>query len=333
MKPSPPTPRAVIAARLAVSASLVAALLWFADVHSVMERLRSLSLAFVLCAWGYYAGCQWLSSCRWRLFLCAKGIRDVPVSELFRYYMIGMFLNSFLPGAVGGDAAKAYHLYRRIGDGHLAIGTVVLERFSGLLGLSLLSLVSLALGLSWLGKPSIIVAVGAAALFLSVIVLALWWTPLSQPVQRLLGRFGPNSLGPRLQSFHAALAGYRDHPGTVLRAVALSLLIQGLYALFFGFVAWGLGIRIDVIYFVLFLPLVTLAMLVPISFGGLGVREAMLVLLFAQVGVPAADVLAVSLTAHGLNMLLSLWGGALMLAPAARRAALNEPGTAGGGRP
>jgi hypothetical protein len=89
--------------------------------------------------------------------------------------------------------------------------------------------------------------------------------------------------------------------------------IQGLYALYFGVVAWGLGIEIGVYYFVLFQPPVTLAMLAPVSFGGLGVRGAMLVLLFREVGVAPADVLAVSLTAYVLCTPLSLAGGLLLV--------------------
>jgi uncharacterized membrane protein YbhN (UPF0104 family) len=88
-----------------------------------------------------------------------------------------------------------------------------------------------------------------------------------------------------------------------------------------------MGIPIDFIYFVLFLPLVTLVSLVPISIGGLGIREAVMVALFAAVGVSKADVLSVSLTVHIINTLLSLWGGFLLLrrpAPVVAPAGTNE---------
>lgn len=299
-------------AKIAVSCLLLAVLLWQVDLQVLVERLRGLSPGFIVFAWGYYAVCQLLSSYRWQMFLSAKGI-PVPVPTLFSYYMIGMFLNNFLPGAVGGDAAKTYYLYRRTGQGHYALGSVFLERFAGLLGLSLMSIVALVIGLPWIREPLILAAVAGTALFLLVVVLGLWWAPLSPPIQNLLGRVLPGSIGPRLQQLYEALAGYRQYPGTILRAVALSMVIQGLYALYYGVVAWGLGISIDVLYFLLFLPVVTLAMLAPISLGGWGVREAMLVFLFSRVGVAAVDVLAVSLTAHLLSTLLSLWGGLLWL--------------------
>lgn len=295
-----------------MSAVLLGVLFWRVEPGRVVQGLQQLSPAFVLFAWVYYASCQLLSSYRWQMFLTAKNIA-VPVTRLFSFYMIGMFLNTFLPGAVGGDAAKAYYVYRRSGQGNYALSSVLLERFSGLLGLSVISITALAIGLSSIWKPVILASVGGTALILLAVASALWWAPLSPPIRGALRRVLPASIGPRLQQLYGALASYREHPGTLVRAVALSVAIQGLYALYYGVVSWGLGLSIDVYYFLLLLPPVTLVMIAPISVGGLGIREAMLVLLFGQVGVAAADILAVSLTAHLLNTGLGLWGGLLLL--------------------
>ena len=311
-------------AQVAVSGLLVGLLLWRTDVERVAEHVQRLTLAFVLFASGYYAACQLLSSVRWRLFLTAKGVA-VPTTTLFSYYMIGMFFNNFLPGAVGGDAAKAYLLYRRCGEGHLAVSSVFLERFAGLLGLSIVSVAALAISVAWIRSPLVFAAVGGTALFLIAVALGLWWAPLSARIGNALGRLAPGWLGPRLERFYGALAGYREHPGTLLGAVLLSVVIQGLYALYYALVARGLGLSIDVVYFLLFLPPVSVLMLVPIGLGGLGLREAALVVLFAAVGVPAADILAVSLTAHALGALLSLWGGLLLLGRGGRTALAGVP--------
>jgi uncharacterized membrane protein YbhN (UPF0104 family) len=128
-----------------------------------------------------------------------------------------------------------------------------------------------------------------------------------------MGRLFPRRLGGKFQDLYAALAGYREHRKALAAAIGLSVGIQALYAGYYALVAQGLGTPIDVLYFILFLPLVTVVIMVPVTVGGLGVREALMILLFAEVGVPGADVLAVSLTAYFLNTLLSLAGGALFL--------------------
>jgi uncharacterized protein (TIRG00374 family) len=301
-----------VVARVVVSGLLIGLVLWKLDLRDVATHLRQLTPGLVLFAWAYYAICQLLSSYRWQLFLTAKDVL-VPVHKLFSFYMIGMFLNNVLPSAVGGDVAKTYYLYQYTRQGRYAAVSVFLERFTGLLGLSVLSLAGLALGFRHLHSPLILAAVGGTALFLLGVVLLIWWPPLSHTLMRLPGRLFPHRISEQLKQSYAALAGYREHRTTLLGAVALSVLIQGMYAALYALVSQGLGIPISVLYFILFLPLVNVVMLVPISFGGLGLREAVMVVLFTEVGVPAADVLAVSLTVYLLNTVLSLSGGALLL--------------------
>jgi glycosyltransferase 2 family protein len=298
--------------RVAVSVALLVLLFRQVEPGRVLDHLRALSPFFILFAAAYYAACQFLSSYRWQLFLSAKNI-SVPVSALFSYYLIGMFWNRFLPGAVGGDAAKAYHLYRRIGHGNIALSSVFLERFVGLLGLAILAVCALIVGLDRVIQPVVLITVGGSTLLFVFVILLLWWKPLFARVHKLMGRLLPAWLAGRIQALYGALSSYGDHPATLVWATLLSVALQALYALYFGVVAWGLNIDIDVYYFVLFQPPVTLAMLAPISLGGLGVREVVLVVLFREVGVAAADVLAVSLTGFLLTIPLSLWGGLLLV--------------------
>ncbi len=75
----------------------------------------------------------------------------------------------------------------------------------------------------------------------------------------------------------------------------------------------ALDMDISVTYFLLFLPLITLVTMVPISFGGLGLREATMVALFALVGITSAQILALSLTVHLINLGLSLFGGLIWI--------------------
>ena len=139
-----------------------------------------------------------------------------------------------------------------------------------------------------------------------------------------MGRLFPRKIGDRLGQLYAALASYRQHRKILLAAVLLSVGIQGLYALFYALIAHGLGVPISVLYFVLFLPLVTVVIMVPITVGGLGIREALMIVLFGEVGVAAADILSVSLTVYFLNTLLSLAGGVLLVLRRKPAAVLGE---------
>jgi uncharacterized protein (TIRG00374 family) len=311
-----------LALKVTLSLGLIGWLLLRGDGAEVVRNVLRLTPAAVLLAWAYYGACQLLCSYRWQLLLSARGTR-VPVTALFGYYMIGMFLNNFLPSAVGGDVVKACYLGRRTGKLGEAAASVFLERFTGLLGLGLTSLVTLALGYGLAAPAGTLAAVLGTAALLGLLGLLLWWAPAEAAVQAAVRRLLPGRAATRVQAAYGAVAVYRHDRLCLAGAVALSAVIHALYAFFYALVARCLGRPIDATWFLLFLPLVNLVTMLPISVGGLGVREALLVYLFAGVGVPAADVLSVSLTAYALNTLLSVAGGLLMLVPGAGRPTLE----------
>jgi hypothetical protein len=57
-----------------------------------------------------------------------------------------------------------------------------------------------------------------------------------------------------------------------------------------------------------FFPVVAIAQVLPLSIGGLGLREGALVLLLAPLGVTTAQAVALGLLLYGMNMLVSMLG-------------------------
>jgi uncharacterized protein (TIRG00374 family) len=301
-----------VAIRIFVSIVVLAALFTQVSFQDVANNLRRVSIAFVLFAWCYYALSQWISAYRWQLLLRARSV-EVPLSELFSFYMIGMFANNFMPGSIGGDVIKSYYLYRRTRKLQISVVSVFLERFTGLLGLCLLAIATLAIGYRYLRSTMVVTSVCGSAAFLVLIVLVLWQLPNIVARVPIVTRFVPKRLSVSAAELYGALASYQNHVRTLLAAVAVSVVLQLMLASYFSLASVAMGIPIDLIYFLLFLPAVTLVSLIPLSLGGLGIREASMVVLFGAAGISTSDVLAVSLTIHFINMLLSLWGGVLLL--------------------
>ena len=299
--------------KAAVSIALLACLLYLTDVHDMLSRLKVLSPAFVLFAWAYYAFCQGLSAYRWQLFLSVKDIR-VPLKTLFNLYMIGMFLNNVIPGAVGGDVFKAYGLYQRTQRGDYAVTSVFLERFAGLVGLGAISIAALVFSFNRVHSPMVLAAVWGAALFLVAVITVIWSSTVFRVMGGLVDRVLPKAAGEKVKALYEAMHSYKKHKQVLLAAFGISVVIQTLFAVYYSLTAQALGIGISVYYFLLFLPIVALVSMLPISIGGLGVREAAMVALFSQVGVASADVLSISLTVFVVNGVLSLWGAAMLLA-------------------
>jgi uncharacterized membrane protein YbhN (UPF0104 family) len=60
-------------------------------------------------------------------------------------------------------------------------------------------------------------------------------------------------------------------------------------------------------------PVVSLSVLLPVTFAGLGVREGVWLLLLADTGIAPADILAFSLLYFGCNLLVGIIGGLLFV--------------------
>jgi uncharacterized protein (TIRG00374 family) len=301
-----------LALRAFVSALVLTVLFTQISLSEVLSCVRGVSPTFILFAWCYYSLCQWISAYRWQLLLRAKDVH-VSLGQLFAYYMIGMFVNNFLPGSIGGDVVKSYYLYRRTQKLEISVVSVFLERFTGLVGLCVLSMTALAFGYQYLHSPIIVAAVVGTSLALLLMVLLLTHLPSLATRVPMLTKMLPERVISVAGGVYESLVSYRNHSATIFSAIAISTVLQFMFAVYYALASIAMGIPVDLIYFVLFLPAVTLISLVPLSLGGLGIREAAMVVLFGAAGIAPADVLAISLTIHIINMILSLVGGVLLI--------------------
>jgi uncharacterized membrane protein YbhN (UPF0104 family) len=271
----------------------------------------ALALAALMCLVGLLANFY-----RWAVLVRAQGM-ELSAGEAVRLGFVGYFVGTFLPGAVGGDVVRAAFFARQQSRRAVAVGTVIMDRLLGLLGL--LWLVALGGGLGWvLGHPALV-----AERPLQVVVLTCTGVCAATAVPWLLLGWLPWSFAPAsatkvpwLGRVGAELAGairqYRSRPGTVAFALALSLVAHSAYVVAFWAVAgmsrdpeWPAPPSLTE-HFVLVPVGAAVQMLFP-SPGGVGGGEYGFGRLYALVGkAPAAGVLACA--AHRLVLLA--WGAA-----------------------
>jgi glycosyltransferase 2 family protein len=74
-----------------------------------------------------------------------------------------------------------------------------------------------------------------------------------------------------------------------------------------------LRIHLPFSYFLILFPIVYLATVLPISIGGIGVREGVLVYFLSQSGVPTSDAISLSFLVYMNRMISALIGGGIQL--------------------
>jgi uncharacterized membrane protein YbhN (UPF0104 family) len=103
-------------------------------------------------------------------------------------------------------------------------------------------------------------------------------------------------------------------PAVTLSVVSLSVMIYVVSAVQGQLYFHGLGYEVPLLINLFVTPLLFLLMTLPISFGGIGVREAAFILLYGSFGVPSEIALLVSFCYLLATLLTYLFGAVLFLA-------------------
>ncbi len=268
-----------------------------------------------------------LSAWRWQL-TAASLDAPLPFRHAFAEYYLGSFLNQVLPGGMLGDANRAWRHARRpadapapsvsagrhnndgsgsgsgSGSGTSAWLAVLLERASGQVAMLLCALATLLL------SPTITNALGAvfgrthgmslhpgplalAFAACALLVLALRRSPLLHTLGRAVRR--------------ALLAR-----SVLWRQLLASLALAASYIAVYFCCTRMLGIDTPASILLALIPWVLLAMAIPLSMAGWGLREGAAALLWAAAGLEVSQGVAISI-AYGVVVLTSTLPGAWVL--------------------
>ena len=246
--------------KVLVSAALLVWLVQMLSMQGILGRLGSVRPAPVAVAVGLLAAVYITSGLRWAWIAEGLGIA-VSRARKVQLFFVGMFASLFLPSTIGGDVVRAVMLARgREGMRARAMASVVLDRANGLLMLVAL------LGVAWLASGRAPLWPGAALLGVAALAAAM---------PRLLAHL------PGLRTIPLAEARFQR---AWLAALPASALVQagviGAHAALGG----AVGLVLAWHDWVLVVGLAALAAALPISFNGLGVREASYVGLAAWAG-------------------------------------------------
>jgi len=277
-------------------------LFYFLPVRQVGAALRLVPLRlWILITLGYLA-CHVVASLKWRLMVNRAG-SGLSVLQAAHCYFAGLFSVLVLPSIVGGDIVRA-GLAMRMGRSKSAIlfGSF-LDRILDFLALALLTIAGAFLVPGNLSVESrhlfFILAAAAAGLGIvaGLVVFLL-------PARRFSFRWRRGLV--RLREAQRAMA---ERPVFILAALLLALLVQGSFIVLTATLARAAGLHLAFQAWLFAWPMAKIAAVVPLTQGGIGVREAALVGLLLPFGAPAALTVAVGFAWEGVIIAGGLIGG------------------------
>ncbi|SHF90833.1 hypothetical protein SAMN05444483_103191 [Salegentibacter echinorum] len=228
-----------------------------------------------------------LMSLRWKILIANFLTPAFSIKKLFNFYMIGAFFNIFLPGSIGGDVVRTQRISKNKSISiKAATGVTLLERICGIYGLLILISFSLFFmtypkGLNFHEFLPIWIFKSSPVIILSCIPLFKW----------LLVKF----------NFHTT------YP-FIIKVIGISLMAQ-MGDISIAYILnqyFNLGIPFSA--FIFIMPLVYIATVLPISFGGLGVREGVFSGILMLYGVDVSIAILISLLMYLIKVVVGIIG-------------------------
>lgn len=243
---------------------------------------------------------------KWRLLLLREHA-NYPLGHAIRVYLMSTATGLLLPlGGVGPDIVRIGWLKLDGVPGHAAVSSVLVERLTGVLGTLIMVCFAMALLFAQLTLDDtkmlwIIFAccLGASATGLAILA--------SSRLRRLIGAetwmlalFTKVGLGEHWQ----AVLRYAERPALLVFSIVMSWVEQFADVISFYFCCLAFGIDISLLQATTMIPIAAIMSRLPISFMGIGVREASIVYMGSLFGISYADAMLASITSLTLFLIM-----------------------------
>ena len=294
--------------RLGVSAALLFVLFRKVDLQNLSIMIRGADKGLLLVALGLNFFNVLFCFLRWKQLLKAAGVR-APLSRIITSFSGGIFFNLFLPSAMGGDVVRSIDLSGYTKKPRQIVATVFLDRLSGYIGLAIMLTFAVLVGGSIVRTKSVLLAVGVIIGVLVCIIFVVFNRVVYKKVNRFLDVPKAGRLREAIRNMHDELHGFSGQRKVMVTGIIYSLLVQMVGPLSAAVISMALGVKLSLVYFFIFVPIVGAITMLPISLGGLGVRDASMIFFFSQVGMSKDVAFAMSLLGFSVLILYGAIGG------------------------
>ena len=299
----------LLAIKIILSGILLAYLLYKIPLNEIIESIRSTNLLLFIAGILLATPINYLSALETQYLTRIQGI-NLSVFEILKIHLATNFYGLFLPGILSGGAVKWYK-FSKYGTKSSAAAVVVFNRFLEILMIVFIGIIFSFPAFYSLGNQKLFVVL-ILILFSTIL---LYFLLLNKSGLDFIEKFFlilpfPNFIRGLIGKFANAMRQFQNlHLKEHFEIIGLLFLYHGIGVLSFFCFAKSLDINLSIWAIGWIRSAMALAILLPLSFVGLGIREGTLVFLFGKYGVMPDVSMALSLLFFSRNILTSLLGG------------------------
>lgn len=303
---------ASIVLKILISLFFIALLLWLmrGSIGQILIILRTtkmwlLSLGFLL----YFLNVV-IMSYRLKRVMTVQNIQ-LPLKDVTRLSLIGLFFTNFMPTAIRGDVAKAYYTAKSTDKKLGSFTSIFMDRMLGLFSFITLATFALVFYGKNIENRVIIWAVSLMLVTALLALIILLNKNVAQKLRFILTMLRFVRLDTKLREIYEAIASYRHHRRIVIQAFYISLICQVLSISVIYLLAKSISVNVPLMVLFLVVPIIATLSMLP-SLNGLGIREGAYVYFLGGI-VGYEQAFAISLLWLGLFLGISLFGGVVYL--------------------
>ena len=302
----------VILAKVAFTAVLAKWIINSIDFKSFTNILSSITWPFIVWIIIISFIAIAFTTLRWKVLMRPTKSNFSYIHLLYLTFIAHCY-NILVPGNITGDVVRALKT---------STATVFLDRLIGMLGLVVIVLCGIIFSYPTLSELGLMRYIIVVMLILSLLSISIF----SRRVTRQFSWIG-NMLGPFYEKIKVALLSiqlYRNYYREIIEAFCATLSSHLLIVTTVYLINMAIGSNATYLHCLLFVPVIGLISSIPVTIGGIGLREAGYILLFTQVGVTKEHALGMSLIYFLLFFGWAIVGAILSVIPIEKILFLKE---------
>jgi len=284
--------------KLLISAFFIGLIIYKVDWSESWQYLRKIEIWQIAIYLAVIFSGLFISAKKWQELCLFKGLRD-SFLNFFKLYLTGAFINNFVPSTIGGDIFRAYQIGKKAKKYSQATAAVVMDRFTGLLALMLMSPIFFLLNFSRVSGVYLLV-ISNLIIAGSLVAFVIFWKTRKTAWMRKILSFLPD----KIINFLEELADFGSDLKIFGRAMIYSFLFNligvGLANLI---LFWSLGINIDLLDYFSVIFLISIVASIP---AGVGLKEWAYIAYFAPLGISILGAVMVAILNCFLQGLVNL---------------------------
>ncbi|MFC1725497.1 lysylphosphatidylglycerol synthase transmembrane domain-containing protein [candidate division KSB1 bacterium] len=299
--------------KLVISVSLIAYIFTTQiDLSDLIDLLSQTRIFWLLTGLAAIILSNFLGSYQWHMILNETDVK-LPYRKSFKYYHTGLFFNNFLLSFIGGDVVRVYDISKTSGKSPAALSTVFLDRLVGLSMLSFFALFFAVISGEFIKTKIIFLSSFGFFLILLFMLLFFFFKRFAKKFQGFGEKILPGMFHKGAHDIYNNIYHFKKKKFILFKIFCVSFIVQILRIMVHYFAALSIGISVNFVYFFIMIPIILLVIIIPISIGGLGVREQTAVILFSKIGITGPEAVLMELLAYIIGIVSSLPGGVMFL--------------------